>query len=136
MKGRIKVFIVMALMGVAFAYLIGLGLKEGSMFYFEVAEYTQKLPTLGDEKVRVNGAVVANTISYDMESKVLSFVMKDTKGPERINVIYEGVPPDLVQEEGVTVVAEGRYSVEKDAFLSSRLLVKCPSKYEKDKDKV
>ncbi|KKM74159.1 hypothetical protein LCGC14_1403190 [marine sediment metagenome] len=131
MKGRTKVTLVMLLMAGAFIYLIFIGIKEGSMFYFEVAEYNAKLPSIATERVRVNGSVVWNTVNYDTKLRRLTFTMKDTKGPEKLQIEYMGAPPDLVEQEGVTVVAEGSYRSTDNVFVSSKLLIKCPSKYER-----
>jgi cytochrome c-type biogenesis protein CcmE len=134
MKRRTKVILVSLMMLGAFAYLISLGIKEGSMFYFEVSEYTEKLPSIASEHVRVNGEVVWDTVEYNAKLRRLTFTLKDTKGPERLQIEYIGTPPDLVEQEGVTVVAEGSYRSTDNVFVSSKLLIKCPSKYEKKED--
>lgn len=134
MKGSTKVTMVMLLMAGAFIYLIFIGIKEGSMFYFEVSEYNAKLPSIATERVRVNGSVVWNTVNYDTKLRRFTFTMKDTKGPERLQIEYMGPPPDLVEQEGVTVVAEGFYRSTDNVFVSSKLLIKCPSKYERKED--
>lgn len=131
MKGRKKTVAVVVLMLAAFAYLIFMGLQEGTMYYLEVSEFLVKLPTIGSEKVRVNGLVKKDTFVFNSKERVLTFVLKDIKGPATLKVIYRGTPPDLVQEDKVTVVAEGSYDSQKKVFVSSKLLVKCPSKYEK-----
>jgi cytochrome c-type biogenesis protein CcmE len=136
MKGRIKVTVVVLLMCAAFIYLIVIGLNEGSMYYLEVSEFNAKLPALSSEKVRVNGMVKKGTYDFDSKEQVLSFTLKDTKGPETVNVVFKGPPPDLVQDDGITVVAEGRYDKSREVFVSTKLLVKCPSKYEKEGGKV
>lgn len=135
MTSRSKITIVTIIMLSLFGYLMFIGLKEGSMYYLEVAEFTAKADSLGNEKVRVNGEIVPNSVKYDLETQTLTFTMKDTKGPERLNVMYRGVPPDLLEDEGVTVVAEGRYVALSNTFASDKLLVKCPSKYEKKEPK-
>ena len=119
---------------VAFTYLITIGLKEGSMYYLEVSEFAERMDTVAGEKIRINGAVVADSIHYDIATREMTFTLKDAEGPQKLDVIYHGAPPDLVDREGVTIVAEGIYSPEKKLFISSNLLVKCPSKYEKKGD--
>ncbi len=118
----------------SFAYLFFLGIKEGTMFYLEVSEFVQQIDTIGDRKVRINGAVIKGTLNFDPETHKLVFTLKDTKGPEILRVVYRGAPPDLMEEEGVTLVAEGSYDKRQNVFVSKRLLVKCPSKYEKKED--
>ncbi len=115
----------------AFGYLLITGMKEGSMYYLEVSEYINAIEDLKERKVRVHGRVDREKIAFEEQTSTLLLFLKDTKGNEFIKVKYKGPPPDLLTEEGVTVVVEGRYNPEEDLFVARRLLVKCPSKYEK-----
>lgn len=119
----------------SFVYLLFLGIKEGTMFYLEVSEFVQQVDKIGDRKVRINGAVSKGTLNFDPETHKLVFTLKDTKGPEILRVVYKGAPPDLMEKEGITLVAEGSYDKSQNVFVSKKLLVKCPSKYEKKEDK-
>jgi cytochrome c-type biogenesis protein CcmE len=134
MKNKTKVMVISAVLIASFAYLVFLGMKEGTMFYLEVSEFVQQADQIGNRKVRVNGAIVKNSLNFDPEALKLVFTMRDTKGPQRLNVLYRGAPPDLIEEEGVTLVAEGSYDKNQKVFVSKKLLVKCPSKYEKKGD--
>lgn len=134
MKKHSKAIFAGLLIVAAFSYLITMGLKEGSMYYLEVSEFTERVDSIADEKVRINGSVIADTIHYDTTKGILSFTLKDIEGPQKLEVIYRGAPPDLVAQEGVTIVAEGTYNPARKLFVSSNLLVKCPSKYEKKGD--
>jgi|Deesub1362A_J573_1020465.scaffolds.fasta_scaffold20928_2 cytochrome c-type biogenesis protein CcmE len=131
MKGKKRIFILIAIMVVAFSYLLLLGMKEGSMYYLEVSEYLRKARELGNKKVRINGMVVKDSLVYNSKTLTLRFILKDTKGEENLKVIYHGTPPDLLNQDGVTAVAEGYYDRKEDAFVAKQLLVKCPSKYER-----
>ncbi len=134
MKKHSKVIFSGLLIIAAFSYLITVGLKEGSMYYLEVSEFTERMDSVAGEKIRINGAVILDTIHYDTTKGLLTFTLKDIEGPQKLNVLYRGAPPDLVDREGVTIVAEGTYNPMKKLFVSSNLLVKCPSKYEKKGD--
>ncbi len=131
MNRKTKVIVISILLVSSFVYLVFLGMKEGTMFYLEVSEFVEQAEQIGDRKVRINGAIVKDSLSFDPESLMLVFKLKDTKGPELINVVYRGAPPDLIEEDGVTLVAEGSYDRKQNIFVSKKLLVKCPSKYEK-----
>jgi cytochrome c-type biogenesis protein CcmE len=131
MNRKIKVIVISILLVASFAYLVLLGMKEGTMFYLEVSEFVEQVEQLGERKVRVNGAIVKDSLNFDPKDLKLVFKLKDTKGPELINVVYRGAPPDLIEEDGVTLVAEGSYDSRQNIFVSKKLLVKCPSKYEK-----
>ncbi len=130
MKNKIKVIIISITFLSSFVYLLFLGIKEGTMFYLEVSEFVQQVDKIGDRKVRIS------TLNFDPETHKLVFTLKDTKGPEILRVVYKGAPPDLMEEEGITLVAEGSYDKRQNVFVSKKLLVKCPSKYEKKEDKV
>jgi cytochrome c-type biogenesis protein CcmE len=132
-KHSITIFAVLLIVA-AFSYLITIGIREGSMYYLEVSEFVERMDTVAGEKVRVNGAVVTDSIHYDVSKREFTFTLKDAEGPQKLDVIYHGAPPDLVDRDGVTIVAEGIYSPERKLFVSSNLLVKCPSKYEKKGD--
>lgn len=131
MNRKTKVIVISILLVSSFVYLVFLGMKEGTMFYLEVSEFVAQAEQIGDRKVRINGAIVKDSLNFDPETLRLVFKLKDTKGPELINVVYRGAPPDLIGEDGVTLVAEGSYDKKQNIFVSKRLLVKCPSKYEK-----
>lgn len=134
MRGKSKVIVISILLIASFSYLVFLGMKEGSMYYLEVSEFVEKADQLGEARVRVNGEIVKNSLNFDSEAIRLVFTLKDTEGPQVLNVVYRGAPPDLIEEEGVTLVAEGSYDKSENVFVSKKLLVKCPSKYEKKED--
>ena len=131
MNRKTKVIVISTLLVASFVYLVFLGMKEGTMFYLEVSEFVEQAEQIGDRKVRINGAIVKDSLNFDPKNLKLVFKLKDTKGPELINVVYRGAPPDLIEEDGVTLVAEGSYDRKQNIFVSKKLLVKCPSKYEK-----
>lgn len=131
MNRKTKVIVISTLLVASFVYLVFLGMKEGTMFYLEVSEFVEQSEQIGDRKVRINGAIVKDSLNFDPKNLKLVFKLKDTKGPELINVVYRGAPPDLIEEDGVTLVAEGSYDRKRNIFVSKKLLVKCPSKYEK-----
>jgi cytochrome c-type biogenesis protein CcmE len=134
MKNRTKIIVISIVLIASFAYLVFLGMKEGTMYYLEVSEFVQQAEEIGDRKVRINGALVKDSLVFDPEALRLVFVLRDaqdTEGRQRLNVVYRGAPPDLIEEDGVTLVAEGSYDKSQNVFISKKLLVKCPSKYEK-----
>ncbi len=134
MKARRKtvIFAVILILS-SFVYLVFLGMKEGSMYYLEVSEFFSRLDELGRQKVRINGAIVPGSVNYDTGSMKLTFYLKDKdmEDSRQLKVVYRGSPPDLLEQEGVTLVAEGSYNRKTGVFEAGQLLVKCPSKYEK-----
>ena len=114
MKGKAKVIVISFVVVASFLYLVLIGMKEGTMYYFEIAEFVGKVDELGQKKVRVNGEIVPKSMDFNSRSLVLAFTLKDLKGPEVLDVLYKGTPPDLIEQEGVTLVAESGLSSPED----------------------
>jgi len=78
------------------------------------------------ERVQVYGAIVTADISFDSSALTLSFSLRNEQG-EMLPVVYTGVVPanfEYAREATCSGVwRDGR-------FLSDRMLLKCPSKYE------
>jgi cytochrome c-type biogenesis protein CcmE len=75
----------------------------------------------------LDGTVVAGTVDYDRREQRLAFAMTD--GKEKIAVIYAGLMPDAFGD-GREVVVEGTYHQDRRVLEASKLVTKCPSKYE------
>jgi cytochrome c-type biogenesis protein CcmE len=58
-----------------------------------------------------------------------SFIMVDEKGKEQKVFYREPMPADFTKSEKVVVI--GSYSA--DSFVASKILLKCPSKYQEQK---
>jgi cytochrome c-type biogenesis protein CcmE len=58
-----------------------------------------------------------------------SFLLLDDKGKEQKVFYAEPMPADFLRSEKVVVI--GRYSG--DSFVASKILLKCPSKYQEEK---
>jgi cytochrome c-type biogenesis protein CcmE len=64
-----------------------------------------------------------------MDKVSFSFIMIDDKGKEQKVIYNEPMPQDFVKSEKVVVI--GSYKA--DSFLASKILLKCPSKYQEKK---
>jgi cytochrome c-type biogenesis protein CcmE len=76
--------------------------------------------------VRVGGTVDGPSIVWDAQKQVLGFRLVD--GQETLEVVYQGARPDMFRD-GAQALVEGNYQ-ETGVFVASKLLLKCPSKYE------
>jgi len=65
------------------------------------------------------------------DEKGFSFLITDESGL-KLNVYHSGVKP-LNFEHTEQVVVLGKFSKENSTFIADKVLVKCPSKYEKEK---
>src|SRR5688572_29162399 len=81
------------------------------------------------DRLHLAGDIQKNTVKNDLLNHTLSFDVVDKDGA-KITVLHKGEPPQNMGE-ATQVVAIGK--LEGDKFVSSKLLVKCPSKYEGEK---
>ncbi|HSQ61337.1 MAG TPA: cytochrome c maturation protein CcmE [Acidobacteriota bacterium] len=111
------------------AYLILSGVKQTGLQYMTVTELAtvEEAPKAGG--FRLDGVVAAGTIAYDQKRPRLTFQMTD--GKEAIQVVYDGLMPDAFAE-GRDVVVEGTFRHADRTLHASKLVTKCPSKYESE----
>lgn len=105
----------------AFTFLVMRSFGEqvgGYMDFTEAAESGSRAHVVG-EWVR------AQPMSYDRTSNTFTFFMKDENGLVR-EVRYANPKPASF-EDAAQVVVEGR--MEGDTFAAEHILIKCPSKY-------
>jgi len=74
----------------------------------------------------VAGQIVPDSVNQDTENFTLSFTITD--GETTLPVVYQGVVPDTFKA-GTDIVVEGK-SDRQGVFHASKLITKCPSKYE------
>lgn len=111
----------------AVGYLVLTGVKQTGMRYLTVTELAQLSRAPRSEGFRLDGKVVAGTIDYDKREQRLAFSMTD--GKANIAVVYSGLMPDAFGD-GREVVVEGTYHQDRRVLEASKLVTKCPSKYE------
>jgi cytochrome c-type biogenesis protein CcmE len=149
--GRAKFIIGGLLIVAAIVFLILSSTRANAQYFFTVEELNAKGAEIIDQNVRVSGAVVGDTIQYDAENLELRFTVAHVPGDnkvveaqgglatvlhaavtdpsrERMQVIYNGVMPDLLRDEAQAIMtghmeADGLFHVDE-------LLLKCPTKYE------
>ena len=135
----------------AVVYLIISSTTAGAQYFFTIDELYAKGAEAYGTPARVTGAVIGDTISYDPENLVLTFTVAhmpadkeilDEEGGlamalnqavndptrRRMQVVYEGVKPDLLQNEAQAIMT-GKLG-EDGVFVADELLLKCPTKYE------
>ncbi|RKY64712.1 MAG: cytochrome c maturation protein CcmE [Candidatus Latescibacterota bacterium] len=123
MMKKLKFVLAFAAAALGLSYLILMGLRGAKVYYLRVEELLSS-PELWGKRVRVEGEVVPGSVK---RGKNLEFQMAG--GGRRVRVIHTGPVPPLFGE-GKHVVVEGTYSRKEKAFLSGKILTKCPSKYE------
>ncbi len=112
------------LVGFTFLMLRSFGESVGGyMTFTEAAEQDAYAHVVGEW-------VQAQPTTYDREANVFSFWMKDEDGAVR-EVRYLNPKPANF-EDAEQVVIEGR--MEGDAFTAEHILIKCPSKYNDERE--
>jgi cytochrome c-type biogenesis protein CcmE len=132
-------------------FLIVSSTAAGVQYYSTVDELFAQGEAAVGRPSQVIGAVIGDTIEYDAEELTLTFtvahmpadndILEDEGGlaaalfdavndPTRtkMQVVYYGVKPDLLQHEAQAIVT-GELG-EDGIFYADELLLKCPSKYE------
>ena len=148
---RIKFLLGGLLILAAVVYLIASSTQASAQYFMTVDELSTKGSSLVDKNVRVSGAVIGDTISYDTSTLTLSFTVAHVSGdnaeiekegglavvlhqavidPSRskLKVVYVGVKPDLMRNEAQAIMT-GHMGAD-GVFYAEELLLKCPTKYE------
>lgn len=135
----------------AVVYLIASSTQASAQYFLTVDEVYTKGDEVSDRDLRISGAVVGDTIEYDLETLTITFEIAHIPGDNdeidaqgglaavlnkavtdpnsnRLNVVYVGPKPDLLQNEAQAIMT-GRLG-EDGKFHADELLLKCPTKYE------
>jgi len=115
---------------VAIIYLVYSGIQKTALYYLTVSEFRNRGDEAYGEVVRVNGKVLDGSIQWNSQEGALYFTIIDQENI--LPIIHRGVAPDTFKG-GAEVVVEGRYTPE-DLFEADKIMAKCPSKYEAQKD--
>ena len=153
-KGTPLKFIIGGLVIVAaIVYLITSSLQANVQYFLTVDEVLEKQQAgeLSGRNVRLSGAVLGDSIQYDMDTLELSFTIvhvpadldlveeegglaaalhKAVIDPSRsrLQVVYHGARPDLLQDEAQAILTGELLA--NGVFEADELLLKCPTKYE------
>ena len=128
MKNIIKYIIAFVVVIGALGYFIGTSLTGEKIYYKEVAELLQSPGDTVQKGLRISGDVVEGHFAVDKMARSAEFDVGDKAG-YKMSVIYSGSIPDAL-EIGASVILEGSYNPQNNTFTASKLLTKCPSKYE------
>jgi cytochrome c-type biogenesis protein CcmE len=79
--------------------------------------------------VQVMGGLKKGSSDYSASDQSLSFTLLEPESSKQLRVRYHGVRPGNF-DDAISIVAIGRYDEGAKQFEASKLLVKCPSKYQ------
>ena len=123
---RKRVIFVAAIVLIAIAVIAYIGISKFATYDITVSQFVAQGDSLTGKQVRVVGGVVPGSVNQDTHNFTLSFTI--TEGNASLPVVYQGVVPDTFQED-TDIVVEGK-SDQQGVFHASRLITKCPSKYQ------
>lgn len=144
-QGRWKFTIAGVLILAAVIYLVVSGTVLGAAFFITVDEVVNN-PAMVGETVRVSGAVLGESITYDPQTLTITFTVVHIpqKFDNLAEVLFEAVNnpnattmqvvvenqvmPDLLQHEAQAILS-GKLG-EDGIFYATELLLKCPSRFE------
>lgn len=135
----------------AVVFLIWSSTVANSEYFLTIDELNAKGSEIVDRNLRVSGAVIGETISYDAQTLTLTFEVAHVPGDQavledegglaqalhqavvdptrsRMKIVYIGPMPDLLRHEAQAIVT-GKLG-EDGVFHADELLLKCPTKYE------
>ena len=96
-------------------------------FQMASAGNTTSIHVVGELKKDSNGQIIGLEKSPDNLS--FSFVLKDEANKEQTVFYNEPMPPDFTRSEKIVVIG----GFHGDRFVASKILLKCPSKYQEQK---
>ena len=136
---------------VAILYLIASTTQSTSKYFYSVDELKSKGTTAIGDNVRISGAVLGQSITYNADLLELRFTVAHVPGDQdevdaqgglaavlhkavsepnasRLDVIHNGPMPDLMRNEAQAIM-DGHLN-EDGTFVADTLLLKCPTKYD------
>jgi len=150
-KSHLKIILGVLVIVGALVYLLYSATRSNTQYFMTVRELRDRQEQLSDQKLRLSGAVIGESIHYDPLTLDLSFEVADIPGDHRLieqmggmakvladavadpdaarlTIRYHGVKPDLLKNEAQAIVT-GKLDANGD-FQAAELLLKCPSRYE------
>lgn len=108
-------------------YLVYSGIQAKGVPYESIDSLSQK--TGGSPRtVKLTGKVVEDSIQYEPSKPILRLSVGGPETDRTIRVVYEGIKPDALRENG-HVILTGRYEPSESTLVANTLLAKCPSRY-------
>jgi cytochrome c-type biogenesis protein CcmE len=111
------------------AFLVYAGIRDTMVYYLTPSELMAKVEAgliTEEDGLRVSGQVIPESVKWDPQQFRLTFEMTD--GEATFLVMYDNVAPDNLVS-GEDVILEGTYKPD-GYFMATKVMVKCPSKYE------
>jgi cytochrome c-type biogenesis protein CcmE len=148
---RVKFILGGLLIAAAVIYLIATSTQATAQYFLTVDELFDRGEDVMDRDVKLSGAVIGETIQYDIENLTLHFTIANVPADsdeieaagglaevlhhavsdpnaKRLEVVYSGPMPDLLRHEAQAIIT-GRLRGD-GVFEADEILLKCPTRYE------
>ena len=122
---RRRLWVAGAIVLAALGFLVFRGLGNATMYFRTADEAVAQRQAIGDDRFRIEGAVVLGSVSQLGDDVAFRI---ESKGVE-VPVVHHGDPPEMFKP-GIPVVLEGRF--EGETFDSDRIFVKHSETYVAD----
>jgi cytochrome c-type biogenesis protein CcmE len=119
----------------AMTLLVAFAVMGNSMPNLKVREIVAKGSELHGRTLTVDGNVVAGSIERHSKPLMVKFAVRDFENPAAtLPVVYRDAPPDTFKD-GAKVHLQGVID-QQGVLQADKMLTQCPSKYEKDYEKL
>lgn len=120
------------IIGLVIVLIIQATVSTGA-YYLTVSELNAKGPAMVGERVRVSGAVVADSEDWNAREVTLRFAIHDESGAQ-LPIVFFGPRPDNFARAAEAII-EGELLAD-GSFQADTLLLKCPSRYEEEPEEI
>lgn len=125
---RSKLIVALVVVVCVISLLIRTAVTHASTYYVTVNEFFQQSVAEQERQTTISGEIIGSSVQWNPTTRMLQFDVEDTTGGRKLPVVYYGDKPDDFTNNWPVVVTGNRQA--NGHFVASKLLVKCPSKYE------
>src|SRR6185369_3614610 len=87
-----------AIIVAAVAYLVYTGIRETSVYYLTIDEFLRDRAAVAGEGLRLSGRVGAKSVDWNPATLDLKFRLANFEDNDGVDVVYNGVLPDMFAE--------------------------------------
>jgi cytochrome c-type biogenesis protein CcmE len=129
MSTRAKLITALVVVVSVIGMLVRTAVTHASTYYVTVNEFYAEPAAEQQQPTTISGEIIGSSIHWDPTTGILKFNTEDTSGgTNTLPVMYHGAKPDDFTDNWPVIVTGQLQS--NGSFLASKLLIKCPSKYE------
>lgn len=128
MKTKSKLVVALGIVIAILAVLVRTAITHASTYYVTVNQLLQEGASAVSQPTTVSGEIIGKSVVWNPTKSLLKFSMNDTSGAKSVSVVFNGPRPDDF-DNNWPVIVTGSLSSD-GTFKASKLLIKCPSKYQ------